>query len=141
MFVGERNGRAVELQLADELRPPDLLLDAADELVQFVERVGVAQREHREAVCDACELGRQIAAYACRGGVGVGVLGVCALQLLQFAHQGVEFEIGDFGCVVDVIFTVMIFELPSQLLDSVADHIAYIFMGKDTYFVPNEAEK
>ena len=38
MLVGERDGRAVEFQFADVVRGPGFALDAADELVQFVQR-------------------------------------------------------------------------------------------------------
>ena len=122
VFVGERDGRAVEFQFADVVRGPGFALDAADELVQFVQRVGVAQRQHRVAVLHGPELGRQVASHAHRRRVGVGVFGVCALQILKFAHHRVELEIRNLRGVFDVIFEVMQFELPAQLLDPFAYH-------------------
>ena len=123
VFVGERDGRAVELQFADVLRRADFALDALDELVELLERVGVAERQHREPVPNGAELARQVAAHAHRRGVGVGQLGMGAFELLEFAHQGVEFEIGDLGRILDVVLEIMIFELPAQLLDSFGYHI------------------
>ena len=122
VLVGERDGRAVEFQFADVVRGPGFALDAADELVQFVQRVGVAQRQHRVAVLHGPELGRQVASHAHRRRVGVGVFGVCALQILEFAHHCVELEIRNLGGVFDVIFEVMQFELPAQLFDPFAYH-------------------
>ena len=90
MLVGERYGRAVELELADKLRLADLLLHAVDPLVQLFERVGVAERQHGKGVLDTAELVRDVAAYACRRGVGVGHLGVCRLEVLKFTQKGVE---------------------------------------------------
>ena len=104
------------------VRGPGFALDAADELVQFVQRVGVAQRQHRVAVLHGPELGRQVASHAHRRRVGVGVFGVCALQILKFAHHRVELEIRNLRGVFDVIFEVMQFELPAQLLDPFAYH-------------------
>ena len=92
VFVGERDGRAVEFELADELRLSELFLDASDEFVQLVERIGIAQRKHRKAVFDALEFGCEIAADAGRRGVRVGVFRMCRLQFLQLAHQDVEFD-------------------------------------------------
>ena len=66
LFVGERDGCAVELQFADVVRRAGFALDAVEKLVQLLERVGVAQREHRVAVADGAELGRQVTAYAYR---------------------------------------------------------------------------
>ena len=122
VLVGERDGRAVEFQFADVVRGPGFAFDAADELVQFVQRVGVAQRQHRVAVLHGPELGRQVASHAHRRRVGVGVFGVCALQILKFAHHRVELEIRNLRGVFDVIFEVMQFELPAQLLDPFAYH-------------------
>ena len=118
VFVGERDGRAVELQLTDQVGGPHLPLDAVDELVQLVERVGVAQREHREAVADGPKVGGQVAAHAHRRRVGVGILGILPLEVDELAHHRVELEVGDFGGVFDVIFIVVAVELPAELLDS-----------------------
>ena len=107
----------------DVLRRADFALDALDELVELLERVGVAERQHREPVPNGAELARQVAAHAHRRGVGVGQLGMGAFELLEFAHQGVEFEIGDLGRILDVVLEIMIFELPAQLLDSFGYHI------------------
>ena len=82
VIVGERDGRAVEFQFADELRLSHLLFDAFDEFVQFVERIGVSQRQHRKAVPHAAELRRDVAAHTHGGGVGIGVFGVRRFQLL-----------------------------------------------------------
>ena len=122
VFVGERNGRAVELQLAYVVRRACLAFDASEELVQLVERVGVAQREHGVAVAHGAELGPEVAAHAQRGRRGVGVFGMFAFELLEFAHHRVEVEIGDFGRVFDIVFMVVVVELPAQLLDPLAYH-------------------
>ena len=66
MLVGERYGRAVELQLADEFRGTRLLLDPLDELVQLVRRIGVAERKHRKPVLHASELRGDVASDAYR---------------------------------------------------------------------------
>lgn len=93
---------------------------------QLVERIGVAQRQHREAVPHAAELRGDVAAHAHGGGVGVGVFGMGRFEILQFAQQAIEFEISDFGCVFDVVFTVMAVELPAQLAYAFEDtHIYY----------------
>ena len=122
VLVGERYGRAVEFQFADELRRPGLLFDAGDEFMQFVERIGVAERKHREPVLYAPELRRDVAPDTHRGRIGVGQFGVRPFQILQFAHHRVEFEVGDLRGVFDVISEVMVLELPPQLFDSLAYH-------------------
>ena len=114
VVVGERNGRTVEFQFADEFRFAHLLFDPFDEFVQLVERIGIAQRQHREAVPHAAELRGDVAAHAHGGGVGVGVFGVRRFEFLQLAQQAVEFEIRDFRRVFDVVFSVMIVELRAQ---------------------------
>ena len=81
---------------------------------QLVERIGIAQRQHREAVPHAAELRGDVAAHAHGGGVGVGVFGVRRFEFLQLAQQAVEFEIRDFRRVFDVVFSVMIVELRAQ---------------------------
>ncbi len=129
VFVGERYGRAVELQLAHVFGRPDLPFDAGDEFVEFVGRVGVAQREHRESVAHAAELRRDVAAHAHRGRVGIGVFGVFALQLRQLAHQRVELEVGDFGSVLHIVFAVVAMELASELLDPFAYHSSFRYLG------------
>ncbi len=120
VFVGERDGRAVELQLADVLRPLGLLLDAGQELVELLQRVGIAQREHREAVFDRTEFGGDVAPDPHGGGVGIGVFGVRLLQILQLAHHPVEVEVRYLGCIVDVVFPVVVVELSAQLFDSLS---------------------
>ena len=122
VLVGQRDGRAVELQLADVVRGPGLALDAREELVEFVERIGVSEREHGVAVADGRELSAEVASDAYRGGVRIGIFGVRAFEVLQLPHQGVEFEIGDLGSVFDVIFVIVQFELPTQLFDPFAYH-------------------
>ena len=122
VLVGERDGRAVEFQLAYVVRGAGLAFDAGDEFVQFVQRVGVAQRQHRVAVPDGLELRREVAADPHRRGIGIGEFGMRAFQFLKFAHHRVEFEVRDFGGVFDVILEVMQFELTAQLLDSFAYH-------------------
>ncbi len=125
VLVGERDGRAVELQFADELRGTRLAFDAFDEFVQFVERVGVAQRLHGEAVAHGAELRRRVAAHAHRRRRGVGELGMRRLQILQFAHQRVELEVGDLGGVLDVVFAVVVLEPSAQLLDPLLYHMRW----------------
>lgn len=110
MFVGERDGRAVEFELADELRLSELFLDASDEFVQLVERIGVTQRKHRKAMFDALEFGCEIAADAGRRGVRVGVFRMCRLQFLKLTHHNVEFTVGYFRTVFDVVFMVVVVE-------------------------------
>ena len=122
VVVGERDGRAVEFQFADEIRRSDLAFDAFDEFVEFVGRVGVSEREHRVAVAHGGEFRGEVAADAHRRGVGVGIFGMSAFQVLEFAHHRVELEVRDFGCVFDVVFEIMQFELAAQLLDSFAYH-------------------
>ncbi len=78
VFVGERDGRAVEFELADELRLSELFLDASDEFVQLVERIGIAQRKHRKAMFDALEFGCEIAADAGRREFGSAYSGCAA---------------------------------------------------------------
>ena len=126
VLVGERDGRTVEFELADVLRRPGFPLDAVDELVQFVQRIGIAQRAHRETVFHRNELGRQVAAHPHRRGIGIGELGMLRLEILQFAHERIELEIGDFGRIVDVIPMIVIFQLPAQLLDSFAYSVVHI---------------
>ena len=122
VLVGERDGRAVELQLADELRRTDLAFDAVDELVQLVERIGVSEREHRKAVAHGAEFRRQIAAHALRGRIGIGAFGVGAFEVLKLAHHRVELEIGDLGRILHVVLEIVVFELAAQLLDSLLEH-------------------
>ena len=122
VLVSERNGRAVELELANVLRRPALALDTLQKLVELVERIGIAQRQHGITVLDGGELGGNVAADAGRRRIGVGELGMRGLQLLQLAHHAVEIEIRNLGRVFDVVLMIVEFELPAQLLDSSADH-------------------
>ena len=137
VLVGERDGRAVEFQLAYVVRGAGLAFDAGDEFVQFVQRVGVAQRQHRVAVPDGPELRREVAADPHRRRIGIGEFGMRAFQLLKLAHHRVEFEVRDFGGVFDVILEIMQFELTAQLLDSFAYHKYKNDVCKVTYFVFN----
>ncbi len=68
------------------------------------------------------ELSCQVAAHACRGRIRVGEFGMCLFQLLQFAHERVELEIGNLGRIVDIITMVMVFQLLAQRFDSFAYH-------------------
>ena len=131
VFVGERDGRAVELQFADQLGLAHLLFDAVDEFVQFVKRVGVAQREHRKTVADAPEFRREVAAHADRGRIGVGILGILPFEVDELAHHRVEFEVGDFGSVFDVVFVVVAVELQAELGDScLGCHLCRSFVAR-----------
>ena len=108
ILVGERYGCSVELQLADKLRFALLLLDALDELVQTLNRVGVRQREHRVAVLHILKLRGLVAAHSHRWRVLVGILGVSLLQLDKTLHHLVELEIGNLGCILHIIFAIMV---------------------------------
>lgn len=80
-----------------------------DELHEFLARIGR-------------EFGRDVAAHAHGRRIGIGILGMQPLQLQQFAHHGVELVIGNHRSVLDIILVAMIFELPAQLFDLVANH-------------------
>ena len=62
--IGERDGCSVEFEFTDKFGGIDLLFDPVNELMQFVQRVGVAQREHRKTVLDAAKFGSDVAAHA-----------------------------------------------------------------------------
>ena len=121
--VSQADGGAVEFQFARKaVGRTDGLADALVELKEFLARVRVAERKHRPAVRDLDEIrsgrsGRQVAADMPRGAVLRGEFRVHFLESLEFAHQQVEFKIGDGGCVQHIIVVVVPFEFPLEEFD------------------------
>ena len=107
VFVGERDGRAVEFELADELRLSELFLDASDEFVQLVERIGIAQRKHRIFVLHLDKVLVDVAAHAHARRSGIEMFRMPGFQILQFPHQLVELLIGDDGRIQYIVVVVM----------------------------------
>ena len=127
VLVCERNGRTIELQLADHLDGAHLLLGTHDKFAQFLHRIGIREREHRVAVRHARKVGGAVATHAHGWRVGVGKFGMCSLQVLQLAHHTVEVEVRNLGRIIDVVEAVVAVESLAQGGDMLFDiHIQFV---------------
>ena len=115
VFVGQGDGRAVELQLAADFKVlVQGLLHPLVEVGHLALGVGVTQRKHGIFVGHLREVLVQVAAHTHRGRVFVRIFGMRLLQVLQFAHQVVELLVRDFGSVQYVVVVVVAVQLGTQ---------------------------
>ena len=117
VFVGQGNGRAVELELADKIGFGRLFPNPVVKFAQLLQRIGIGEGHHRIAVTHALEPVGQVAAHAARRRIGIIVLGILLFKILQAAHQFVELTVADHGIVVQVVAAVVLFELGAQPVD------------------------
>ena len=71
-------------------------------------------------VCGLRESVGKVGAYALRGRIGVGHIGVFAFELLQLFHEHVEIPVGDFGSVEHVVVIIVAVELVAQIEDALS---------------------
>jgi hypothetical protein len=103
-LVDQRDGDAVDLQLAQEARPgATLALDAGRPGRQLVAGEGVVEALHALEVPDRCEGRREPAVDLLARRVGRDQRGVVGLQALELAHQLVVLAVTDQRLVQDVV--------------------------------------
>ena len=110
VFVDQRGGHAVNLQLDDPLDrlAAQQLRRPRAELLQLLDAVGVLDGEHRHAVLDLQQFAHRLVADPLRGAVGRDQLGMGRFKLLEPLHELVVFAVADLrrgGDVVEVIMT------------------------------------
>ena len=107
VLIGKRDGRTVKLQLAHKLGLALLSLHSFHKLTEFFKRVGIAERQHREAVRNRHKTTRKVATNPHRWGVRVVTFGVCGLQLLQLTQQAVIFVVAHHGSGFNIVFVIV----------------------------------
>ena len=118
LFVNQRNGHAVDLQFD---HPLDWLVGnrfdhALAVLQQLLAIVGVVDRQHGKSMRDADQTGNgRVTDPLCRT-VRRDPLGMGGLELLQFLHQAVVFEIADLRLPFHVVLVVMLADQTPQLV-------------------------
>ena len=118
-LVRERHRRAVDLQLAHQLRDgAEELLDARQPLVKRLGAHGVVERIHAALVLDGRELLAHVAAHALRGAGRIDELGMRRLKRAQLVHQRVERGVADGGRVLGVVQVAVVLDLAAQRLDA-----------------------
>ena len=123
--VGEAYGHTVVLQLAGvaELLAVEQLAGTRLKLLYLLYAVGIAQREHREAVRHLTESLVHLATHALGGRQRAGQLGILPLEVLQFAQHGVELKVAHQRAVVHIILVVQPVEFLGQLLHVLAHRL------------------
>ena len=103
--VDERERHAIELQFAHvfEVGAAAQFMHAPLPVAQLFFAVGVVEREHGRRMLRLDESFARLAADALRWRIGRDQLGMLRLKPLQLIHQLVEFGVGEFGIVEDVI--------------------------------------
>ena len=137
LLVGQRDRRAIELQFANILNLSHFALDTLEKFVQLLDRIGIAEREHRIAMLNRTKFGRQVATYATRRRIGIVKFGVLGFEALQLVHTLVELVVAHLGGIVDIIFSVMVVEPAAQLFDLLLHRKVNNLMNKVTIFVGN----
>lgn len=118
MFVGEVDGEAVDLQLAQEVVAggADLLGDALGPGGEFLVVEGVVEGEHPLAVLDGGELRLVLPGDLLGGRVGGAQRRVLLLQFGEGAQLPVELGVADDGLVVDVVAEAVLLDLFGEVL-------------------------
>ena len=119
IFVCQRDGGPVKLQLTTDFKIfVECLAYTFIEFGDFRFGIGVAQRQHRVFMFHLREVLVQVTAHTYAGRIAVVVFRMSGLQVLQFAHQLVEFLVADDRCVQDIILVVVKMQLFTQLVYS-----------------------
>ncbi len=119
LVVGERDGRAVYLQLAAQRRQlAEGLLHALGPGGQLVEVHGVVERVHAARVVDGHELLAHVAAHPLGGARRIHQFGMKRLQLAQLAHERIEGAVGYLGVVQRVVLVGVVLYLLAQRSDA-----------------------
>lgn len=118
VFVGEVDGEAVDLQLAQEVVAggADLLGDALGPGGEFLVVEGVVEGEHPLAVLDGGELRLVLPGDLLGGRVGGAQRRVLLLQFGEGAQLPVELGVADDGLVVDVVAEAVLLDLFGEVL-------------------------
>ena len=119
ILVVQGQRHAVELQFADVVNvlAAAEFVHAALPVAQFVLAVGVVERQHGRRVRRFDESLARLAADALRGGVGRDQFGMFGFELLQLDHELVEFGVGDFGIVENVVAVLVVADFLPQRFD------------------------
>src|SRR5262245_60959535 len=90
-LIGQRQGHAVQLELADilDLVAAGQLVDAPVPVAEFFFTEGVVERKHGPRVLDLHKTLARLAAHALRRRIRSDQLGVRGFQALQFLHEQV----------------------------------------------------
>ena len=128
LLVHERYGDAVDLQLDDPLDrfAGQELRDAPPVLAQFVDAVGVVDREHRPGMLDLRERIDRLIADALRRAVRADQLGMLGLELAQPLDQAIVIGVRDLGLGLDVVLPIVITNLLAQAFDLGLDVLRHI---------------
>ncbi len=119
ILVVQGQRHAVELQFADvvDVVAAAEFMHAALPVAQFVLAVGVVEREHGRGVRRFDEAFARLAADALGGRVGRDQFRMFGFELLQLNHELVEFGVGDFGIVENVVAVFVMADLVPQCFD------------------------
>ena len=107
LLIGERDAQAVDLELGDVrhgcLAEPAGLPDPLVERTKLAFVVRVVEAEHRRHVLDRLEALHRTAGDALGRRVGGNQVRMVGFDLLELVEEPIEFLVGDFGVVVDVV--------------------------------------
>ena len=128
VLVDQRQGHSVDLVfdgVFERFVLFEQLEDASIELVQFLVREGVFDREHRHPVRDCLEpFDRFATDLVCRA-VGAVVFGMSLFERLQFAHHPVVLDVGCPGGRFDVVQPVELSNRLAERLNLLLDGLAH----------------
>ena len=120
LFVSERNGQAVILQLTANIKR-FTAQSVAHTLIKGLHIgtiVGIGQRKHRIAVLHLLKIVIQVAAHPLRRRIGIKHLRMTRFELHQLSHQVVELLVTDFRLVFYIIQMIVAMQFIAQLKDS-----------------------
>ncbi len=117
--VDDGDAQAVDLQLGRVGDGPagQELADAVFELADLVLGVPVLDAQHRGPVADGRETFDGLLADPLGGRLGRHQAGETGFEVAEIADETVELLVGDLGVVVDVVFALVVKDLPAQRLD------------------------
>ena len=119
VLVDQRDGHSIDLQFHHplDLLARQQLLRPLAELPQFVDAVGVFDREHGHAVRYLLQSRDRLIADPPRGAVGRGQFRVFGLERLQPLHEAVVVQVADFRRGLDVVLLIVVTDLLSEPVD------------------------
>ena len=116
VLVHERDRQAVDLQLGDEYRhATQAVRHALEPRLQLLAAVRIVEREERDLVPHARQLGNGRPAHALRRRVRRDEPGMLSLERFQLAHEGVVLGVRDLGPGLRVVEAVVPPDLVPQL--------------------------
>ena len=114
--VSERKSHTVDFRFdrPSERDSRKQTLDPRHEFIGFLERVGVVQTLHRDAVANLLESFKRFARHAPGGGIRRAQVRMSRFQIDQLAEQGVVFPVGDLGLCFSVVELVVMGDLSPE---------------------------